>query len=94
MTDDTEYLVYSYYGLVVITREIATEEELVGEFDCIPDGRIETEDHSRIMKCVKITRLNRKKIEDGWNLKISEILPDLDQKIIKKMRIEDVERSW
>ena len=89
---DIEYLVYSYFDLPVITRELATEDELIDEFGCVPDGRVEGRD--RIMKCIKITRLNRKKIEEGWNIDIIDMLPDIDSKAVKKMRFEDVERSW
>ena len=89
----SEYLVYSYYDLPVLTKEIATDEELIDEFGCIPDGRLE--DRDRIIKCVKLTRLNRKKlIEDEKDIPISSILPDLDEKMIKKMRYEWVDRSW
>ena len=88
-----EYLVYSYYDLPVLTKEIATDEELVEEFGCIPDGRVE--DHDRIMKCIKITRLNKKKLlEEEKDIPIDQILPDIDKKMIKKMSYEWVDRSW
>ena len=88
-----EYMVYSYYDLPVLTKEIATEEELVSEFGCIPDGRLE--DRDRIIKCIKLTRLNRKKlIDEEKDIPIDQILPDIDKKVIKKMRYEWVGRSW
>ena len=89
----TEYMVYSYYDLPVLTKEIATEEELIEKFGCIPDGRLE--DRDRIIKCIKITRLNRKKlIDEEKDIPIDQILPDIDKKMIKKMRYEWVGRSW
>ena len=89
----TEYMVYSYYDLPVLTKEIATEEELIDEFGCIPDGRLE--DRDRIIKCIKLTRLNRKKlIDEEKDIPIDQILPDIDGKMIRKMRYEWVDRSW
>ena len=93
MISTTEYLVYSYYGLPVLTKEIATDEELQEEFGCIPDGRVE--DRDRIMRCVKLSRNNRRKlVELEEDIPITMILPDLDSKAIKKMRYEWVDRSW
>lgn len=90
---EEEYIVYSYYDLPVLTKEIATAEELYDEFGCIPDGRVP--ERSRIMKCIKLTRLNRKKLlEEEKDIPISSILPDIDKKMMKKMRYEWVERSW
>ena len=89
----SEYLVYSYYDLPVLTKEIATDEELMEEFGCIPDGRLE--DRDRVIKCIKLTRLNRKKlIDEEKDIPIDQILPDIDKKMIKKMRYEWVDRSW
>lgn len=91
----TEYLVYSYYDLPVLTKEIATDEDLIEEFGCIPDGRVEGRD--RIMKCIKITRLNKKRlIDEGKDIPIKDILPDINETAVKKMKIrcEWVDRSW
>ena len=88
-----EYLVYSYYDLPVLTKEIATEEELIDEFGCIPNGRLE--DRDRIIKCIKLTRLNRKKlIDEEKDIPITDMLPYIDGKVAKKMRYEWVDRSW
>lgn len=89
--ENTEYIVFIHHGVHVITKELATADDLFDEFECIPDGKV----GDRIIKCIKITRLNRKKfLEEEKNIDIKELLPDIDSKMAKKIRFEWVERSW
>lgn len=92
----TDYIVYTFYGLCVLTKEIADDEELIDEFGCIPDGIVE--DRGRYMTCVKITRNNRRKfLEDEKDLSFSETVPNFDtfsNDVKKRFRYEWSERSW
>ena len=92
----TKYMVYTFYGLCTLTKEIADEDEILDEFGYIPNGRVE--DRDRIMKCVKITRLNRKKlIDEEKDIPFSEVIPDFDtypKDVQKRFKYEWSERSW
>lgn len=92
----TDYLVYTFYGLFTLTKEIADEEELLDEFGIIPNGYFE--DRERYMKSVKITRNNRKRlIEEEKDLPFNLTVPgfeNMSEDVQKRFRYEWSERSW
>ena len=92
----TNYLVYTFYGLFTLTKEIADEEELIDEFGIIPNGYFE--DRERYMKSIKITRNNRKRlIEEENDLPFNLTVPgyeDMPKDVQKRFRYEWSERSW
>ncbi len=88
---DEEYIVYSFWYLPVITKEIATEEEILNKFGTIPDGGFFDD---RIVKAIKLTKRNRRKIlEEDWDPEIPCLFPDLDG-LYPRMYFEWVGRSW
>lgn len=92
----TRYIVYTFYGLYTLTKEIADKEDIIDEFGCIPNGRVE--DRERYMKCIKLTRNNMRRFTiDERDIPFSETVPDFDnmsKNIQKKFKYEWSERSW
>lgn len=85
----TDYVLFSYYYLPVLTKEYATGEELKEHFGCIPDGVFD----DRMARAIRITKDNRKKMTEG-KIKVIEIFPEFDTKYAKTLKIEEVYRSW
>lgn len=85
----TDYVLYSYFFLPVVTKEYATDEELIGRFGCIPDGSLYDD---RMAKAIKLSTRNRKNIFEGMDPNIHKLFPDITDD--SRMRIEEVDRSW
>lgn len=94
--DMNTYIVYTFYGLPTLTKEVAEEDDLETEFGQIPNGKVEGRD--RYMTCVKLTRMNRKKFIDlEDDLPFSKTVPGFDsfsKDVQKKFRYEWSTRSW
>lgn len=92
----TRYIVYTFYGLYTLTKEIANKDEIIDEFGSIPNGCIEGRD--RYMKCIKLTRNNMRRFTiDERDISFSETVPgydDMPKEVQKKFRYEWSERSW
>ena len=84
------FVLYSFYFLPVMTKELATGESLMDRFHCIPDGEMFDD---RMAKAVRITKRNKKKIlEEEIDPDICDLFADVSNDFIK--HIEWVERSW
>jgi len=87
--DGERFILYSFFFLPVITKELATGESLMKKFKCIPKGELFDD---RMAKAVKITKRNRKRlIEDDMDPAIEEVFPIA---VGYAKEFEWVERSW
>ena len=86
------FVLFSYFYLPVITKELATGESLISRFGCIPNGEVFDD---RMAKAVKINKRNKRRlIDEGENPDVMSLFPDMDREYAKTLRFEEVGRSW